>query len=103
MIELNGEKRIKIESEDGYTHVYVGGKEVRRVREISFHQSVDEFPVVKLEVYSHPTIETDALVDITYSPDEYLEWLDRMVEEKEGDEKIPYEVCRAHYLRCFGR
>ena len=102
MIELNGEKRVKIESEDGFAHVFVEGKEVRRVREISFHQSVDEIPVVKLEVYSHPTIETDALVDITYSPDEYMEWLNRMVEESEGDDKIPYEICRARYLSYFG-
>lgn len=100
---MNGEKRVKIESVDGYTHVYVEGKEVRRVREISFHQSVDEFPVVQLEVYSHPSIETDALVDITYSPDEYLKWLDKMVEESEGDDKIAFKMCRARYLSYFGR
>ena len=103
MIELNDEKRVKIESKDWFTHVYVEGKEVRRVRQVTFHQSTYEFPVVELEVYSHPTIDTNALVDITYSPDEYLEWLDQMVEEKEGDDKIPYEICRARYLSYFGR
>lgn len=102
MIDMSGEKRVKIENKDGFTHIFVEGKEVRRVREISFHQSYDEFPVVKLEVYENPSIETNALVDITYSPDEYLKWLDKMVEESKGDDKVLFEICRAKYLLYFG-
>ena len=103
MFDMSGGKRVKIESEDGFTHIFVEGKEVRRVREISFHQSYDEFPVVKLEVYENPSIETDALVEVNYMPDEYLKWLDKMVEESDGDAKVDFEICRSKYLFYFGR
>ena len=103
MIELNGEKKVRIEAGDGYTHVFVDGKEIGRVREITYHQSVEEAPIVKLDVFANPSIEMDALVEVKYSADEYLKWLDKMVEDSEGDGKIAFEMCRARYLSYFGR
>lgn len=103
MIVLNGEKKVRIEAVDGYTHVFVDGKEIRRVREITYHQSVEEAPIVKLDVFANPSIEMDALVEVKYSADEYLKWLDKMVEESEGDAKIAFEICRSKYLCYFGR
>ena len=103
MIELLGEKEVRIADEDGCTRVYVGGKEIRRVREVSFHQSVTEMPYVRLNLYSSPEIEMKALVDVTYSEDEYIKWLDRMVEEADKDDKSAYQMCRARYLSYFGR
>lgn len=103
MIVLNGEKKVRIETGDGYTHVFIDGKEIRRVREITYHQSVDEVPTVKLDVFANPSIEMDALVEVNYSEDEYLKWLDKAVEVSEEDAKIAFEICRARYLSYFGR
>ena len=103
MIVLDGEKKVRIETVDGYTHVFVDGKEIRRVREITFHQSVYKVPTVKLDVFANPSIEMDALVEVNYSADEYLKWLDKMVEESEEDAKIAFEICRSKYLCYFGR
>ena len=103
MIELNCEKKVRIEAVDGGTHVFVDGKEIHRVREITYHQSVEEAPIVKLDVYANPSIEMDALVEVKYSADEYLKWLDKAVEESEEDAKIAFEICRAKYLSYFGR
>lgn len=103
MIVLNGEKKVRIEAVDGYTHVFIDGKEIRRVREITYHQSVDEVPTVKLDVFANPSIEMDALVEVNYSEDEYLKWLDKAVEVSEEDAKIAFEICRARYLSYFGR
>ena len=103
MIEKLGEKEVKITSEDGYTQIYVEGKQIRRVRAVSFHQSVTEMPYVWLDLFAFPEIEMKALVDVTYSEDEYIKWLDRMVEEADKDEKPAYQMCRARYLSYFGR
>lgn len=103
MIVLNGEKKFRIEAVDGYTHVFIDGKEIRRAREITFHQSVDEVPTVKLDVFANPSIEMDALVEVNYSEDEYLKWLDKAVEVSEEDAKIAFEICRERYLSYFGR
>lgn len=103
MIVLDGEKKVRIKAVDGYTHIFVDGKEISRVREITFHQSVDEMPVVKLDVFANPSIEMDALVEVNNSADEYLKWLDKAVEESEEDAKIAFEICRAKYLSYFGR
>lgn len=102
MIEMSGAQKVSIKTIDGYTHVFVNDEEVKRLREISFHQSVDEFPIVNLDVYANPSIEMDALVEVKYSADEYLEWLDKMVEESEGNGKIAFKMCRARYLSYFG-
>lgn len=102
MIELKGEKKVRIENTEGYTHIFIDGEEIRRVREISFHQSVDEFPVVELTVYGIPSIDIDANVEVNYMPDEYLKWLNEMIEENERDKGI-FKMCRARYLSYFGR
>lgn len=99
---LSGEKKVRIESEGGYTHVFIDGKQVRRVRAVTYHQSVDEAPTVKLDVYANPSIEMDALVEVNYSADEYLKWLNKMVEESEGDAKIAFKICMSKYLCYFG-
>lgn len=103
MIVLDGAKKVRIEGVDGYTHVFIDGEEIRRVREITYHQSVEEAPTVKLDVFANPSIEMDALVEVNYSADEYLKWLDKMVEESDGDAKIAFTICRARYLSYFGR
>ena len=102
MIEMSGAQKVGIKTIDGQTHVFVNDEEVKRVREISFHQSVDEFPIVHLDVYAEPVIEMDANVEVSYSPDEYLRWLDKEI-ENEGPWKPAFMMCRAKYLSYIGR
>ena len=46
-------ERVRIASENGITKVYVGDKQIRGVKEITFHQSVEEAPSVSISIISN--------------------------------------------------
>lgn len=60
---MNGVHRVEIKR-DGYTKVYVDGVEVRRVREVTFHESVEEAPMVTITLLGDVDISVDAIVEI---------------------------------------
>lgn len=102
MIRIPETHRVEIRQEEGVTQVYVDGVRVKRVREIDFHQSVDEAPTVELKILGAPTMNIDAFVEIEVSADEYLEWLDEKIKESEGDVKYALRECRGRYMSLLG-
>lgn len=53
-------QKIKIKTEGGYTKVYVGDTQIKGVREIKFHQSVETAPTIQIEVLA---LDTEFEVD----------------------------------------
>lgn len=103
MIRTIGTHRVDIRQyDDGHTAVTVDGTRIKRVREIIFHQSVDELPVLKLNIFGAPTLNMDAFVEIETSSDEYLKYLDEKIENSEGDVKYALMECRGRYKMLLG-
>lgn len=101
MIETVDTHRVEIRQENG-TQVYVDGLRLKRVREVSFHQSTEEAPTIKVSVYGAPTMKMDAFVEIESGADKYLEWMDKKIEESEGDVRYALMECRGEYRRLLG-
>jgi hypothetical protein len=102
MIKLDGTHKVEIRQEDGATFVFIDGVQMKRVREVSFHQSVDEAPTVKLNIFGAPVVNADAFVEIDISSDEYKAWLDKRIDESDGDVKYALMECRGRYMRLLG-
>ena len=102
MIRIPETHRVEIRQEEGFTQVYVDGVRIKRVREIDFHQSVDEAPTVELNIYGAPTMNIDAFIELRASADEFLAWLDKRIKESEGDVKDALMECRRRYVRLLG-
>lgn len=86
---------------DDYTRVYVDGKEVRRVREISFHESIEEAPTITLDICDAPSFKGEAIVDLTISDDPYVKWLMEEIEKRKDDSRYVLKECLARYLASF--
>lgn len=102
MIRTIDTHRVEIRQEDGYTQIYVDGAKIKRVRDISFHQSVDYLPTVTLDIYGAPTMNMDAFVEIRAAADEYLEYLDEKIQNSVGDVKYALMESRGIYKRLLG-
>ena len=101
MISLKGTHKVEVR-QDGYTQVFVDGMRVKRVREINFHQSVEEAPTITLDIYGAPTLNIDAFVEIKVSNDEFQEYLNAKIERSAGEVKYALMECRAKYLSLMG-
>ena len=99
---LPGTHRVEIRQDEGYTAVFIDGVRVKRVREIEYHQSVDEAPTVEVKILGAPTMNIDAFVELEASADEYLEWLDEKIKESEGDVEYALRECRGRYMSLLG-
>lgn len=102
MIKTVGTHRVEIRSEDETTKVFVDGARIKRVREVNFHQSVEEAPTVSLKIFGAPTLNTDAFVEIDSSADEFLKYLDKKIENSKGDVRYALMECRGYYMQLLG-
>ena len=59
-------QHVEIKGKDGITKVWVDGKELKRVRSISFNQSVDTVPEVDIELLSDPDIDIMARANVGF-------------------------------------